>query len=75
MQFESPRLRGIREHLDRAQFFFNLAEKEKDPKANYRLMLAAVYSCRNHRTDAGGCRARRGKESERSQSQGKSGYF
>lgn len=43
---EGPRLRGTREHLERAQFLLDLAVKEKDAKAAYRLMLAAVYSCR-----------------------------
>jgi hypothetical protein len=43
---EGPRLRGVREHLERAQFLLDLAVKEKDAKAAYRLMLAAVYSCR-----------------------------
>lgn len=46
MQFGSPRLRGIREHLDRATFLFALSEKEKGTTASYRLMLAAIYSCR-----------------------------
>ncbi len=46
MQFGSPRLRGIREHLERAMFLFGLSENEKDIKARYRLMLAAIYSCR-----------------------------
>lgn len=46
MPFGSPRARGIREHLERAQLFFDLAGKEKDPKVRYRLMLGAVYSCR-----------------------------
>lgn len=46
MQFGSPRLRGIREHLERATFLLGLSEKERDKKANYRLMLAAIYSCR-----------------------------
>jgi hypothetical protein len=43
---EGPRLRGIREHLERAQFLFDTAQGESDPKAVFRLMLAAVYSCR-----------------------------
>ena len=42
----SPRVHGIREHLERAQFFVELARQQKDAKSNYRLMLAAVYSCR-----------------------------
>lgn len=42
----SPRLLGIREHLERAQFLFHLCVEIKEPKASYRLMLAAVYSCR-----------------------------
>ena len=43
---EHPRLRGVREHLERAHFLLDLAVKGKDAKAAYRLMLAAVYSCR-----------------------------
>lgn len=46
MQFKSPRVNGVREHLERGQFFLELAGKCKDTKASYRLMLAAVYSCR-----------------------------
>ncbi len=42
----SPRVRGIREHLQRAQFFFDLARQQKDAESSYRLELAAVYSCR-----------------------------
>ncbi len=42
----SPRVRGIREHLERAQFFVELARQQKDTKSIYRLELAAVYSCR-----------------------------
>ncbi len=42
----SPRVHGIREHLQRAQFFTDLARQQEDAKSNYRLMLAAVYSCR-----------------------------
>ncbi len=46
MPNESPRVRGIREHLQRAQFFIDLARQQKDAKSSYRLKLAAVYSCR-----------------------------
>lgn len=46
MPTENPRLSGIREHLERAQFFLKLAETEKNPKSSYRIMMAAVYSCR-----------------------------
>jgi len=46
MPFGSPRLRGIREHLERAQLFFALAGNEKDPKVSHRILLGAVYSCR-----------------------------
>ncbi len=42
----SPRVHGIREHLERAQFFVELARQQKDAKSFYRLELAAVYSCR-----------------------------
>ena len=42
----SPRARGIREHLERAQFFSDLSRQQKDAKSSYRLKLAAVYSCR-----------------------------
>jgi hypothetical protein len=42
----SLRVRGVREHLERARFFFDLANKEKDLKSAHRFMLAAVYSCR-----------------------------
>ena len=41
-----PRQRGIREHLERARFFFSLSTKEEDAIAAYRLQLAAIYSCR-----------------------------
>ena len=40
------RVRGIGEHLERAQYLFDLAQSEKDDIARYRLMLVAVYSCR-----------------------------
>lgn len=43
---DSPRLRGVHEHLDRAQFLFDAAMNSEDAKASYRLMLAAIYSCR-----------------------------
>jgi len=46
IQIGSPRVRGVLEHLERAQFFLDLAKKEKDLKSAYRFMLAAVYSCR-----------------------------
>lgn len=42
----SPRVSGIQEHLERAQFFVELARQQKDAKSSYRLKLAAVYSCR-----------------------------
>ncbi len=40
------KVRGIREHLQRAQFFIDLARQQEDAKSSYRLKLAAVYSCR-----------------------------
>src|SRR5262245_43513705 len=46
MLFEGPRLRGVREHFERAQFLLGLARVQREGKASYRLMLAAVYSCR-----------------------------
>lgn len=46
MPFDCPRLRGIREHLTRAHFFFDLALEQSDETARYRLMLATLYSCR-----------------------------
>ena len=46
MPIGSPRVRGVREHLERAQFFLELTKKEKDLKSAHRFMLAAVYSCR-----------------------------
>lgn len=46
MQFESPRLRGIREHLERVRFLVDLARDQKHADSAYRLRLAAVYSCR-----------------------------
>ncbi len=42
----SLRLRGVREHLERAAFFFQLSKAEEDSVAAYRLLLAAIYSCR-----------------------------
>lgn len=42
----SPRVQGIREHLERARYFVMLAREQKDAEAAYRLRLAAVYSCR-----------------------------
>lgn len=42
----SPRVQGIREHLERARFFVVLAREQKHAEAAYRLRLAAVYSCR-----------------------------
>jgi len=41
-----PRLRGVREHLERVQLLFDLARAHSDENARYRLMLAAIYSCR-----------------------------
>ena len=46
MPNESPRVRGIREHLQRANFFVELARQQGDADSSYRLRLAAVYSCR-----------------------------
>lgn len=46
MTLGSPRLLGVREHLERAQLFFDLAKKENEVKTKYRLMVAATYSCR-----------------------------
>ena len=46
MPIGGPRVRGVREHLERAQFFVDLTKNEKDPKSAHRFMLAAVYSCR-----------------------------
>ena len=43
---DNPRLHGIREHFERAQFLFGLAVKEENTKAGYRLLLSAIYSCR-----------------------------
>ncbi|MCG6856779.1 MAG: hypothetical protein LJE67_01790 [Salaquimonas sp.] len=42
----SPRMRGIAEHFERAEFFLGLARDQVDDRAKYRLMLAAIYSCR-----------------------------
>ena len=42
----SPRVCGIREHLQRARFLVDLARQQQDARSSYRLMLAAVYSCR-----------------------------
>lgn len=42
----SPRAQGILEHLERAQYLFDLAQNQEDDKAKYRLMLSATYSCR-----------------------------
>ena len=41
-----PRLRGVLEHLERAQLLFDLANKENEFKTKYRLMVTAIYSCR-----------------------------
>lgn len=46
MPFASLRLQGIREHLERAQFLFELAQQASDAKTRYRLMITTVYSCR-----------------------------
>jgi len=46
MPFASPRLQGVCEHLERAQFLFELAQQASDPKTQYRLMITAIYSCR-----------------------------
>ena len=46
MSNESPRVLGIREHLERANFFVGLARQQEDSASSYRLKLAAVYSCR-----------------------------
>lgn len=43
---EGPRLRGVREHLERVQLLFDVARAHSDEKTRYRLMLAAIYSCR-----------------------------
>jgi hypothetical protein len=39
-------MNGIHEHVERVGFFFDLARTVPDPKSRYRLMLAAIYSCR-----------------------------
>jgi len=41
-----PRLRGVREHFERATWFLQLARGSPDPVARYRLALAGVYSAR-----------------------------
>ena len=48
MQFHpvNPRLQGVREHFDRANLFVAQAGGADDSKTKYRLLLAAVYSCR-----------------------------
>ncbi len=46
MPSASPRLQGVREHLERAQLLFELAQQSSDAKIKYRLMITAVYSCR-----------------------------
>lgn len=43
---ESSRVRGIREHLERARLLVSLAREQRQPECAYRLRLAAVYSCR-----------------------------
>ena len=43
---ENIRLRGAREHFERAHFFLSLAETQPSPTASYRLSLAGIYSCR-----------------------------
>ena len=42
----SPRLGGIREHFERVKLFYALAHAIADPKSQFRLKLAAIYSCR-----------------------------
>ncbi len=46
MMAGGPRLRGVLEHLERAQLLFDLANKENEFKTKYRLMVTAIYSCR-----------------------------
>lgn len=42
----SPRLAGVHEHLERVRLFFGMARGEADAATRFRLMIAAVYSCR-----------------------------
>lgn len=46
MDHESPRLQGIREHLERVQLLFRLAHELPDSSEAYRLLITTVYSCR-----------------------------
>ena len=43
---QSPRLRGVEEHFERIQLFVRIAEAETDAVKKFRVMIAAVYSCR-----------------------------
>lgn len=40
------RLAGVREHLERVRLFLGRAHAEINPAVRFRLLLAAVYSCR-----------------------------
>jgi hypothetical protein len=40
------RLAGVREHLERVRSFLDRAHAEMDPAVRFRLLLAAIYSCR-----------------------------
>lgn len=46
MRLQSLRLRGVYEHLERVRLLFSLAQKETDAANQFRLMVAAIYSCR-----------------------------
>ena len=43
---DSQRLRGIKEHFARVELFFSLSSHIADTQAKYRLLMAAIYSCR-----------------------------
>jgi len=44
--FPDPRVLGVREHHERVQMFFGLAQKSKDPIKSFRLLVAGVYFAR-----------------------------
>jgi hypothetical protein len=41
-----PRAQGVREHVDRAKWFLQLARATSEPVGRFRLLIAATYSAR-----------------------------
>lgn len=46
MELVSPRLLGVREHVERSRMLLDLARSQGRPDATFRLLMAALYSSR-----------------------------